>query len=120
MKRNQPAVVLRFGGLGLGLGLMILGNVLAQEAETEAKQEPPPKPSAATQQSLAIQANMLSRIFGTPVTVDGAIPRAIKSGKPFQMINPFAPKEYGDGFDNITVDKDGRKATGISLFNIKF
>lgn len=30
---------------------------------------------------------------------DGVIPRAIRSRNPLQMINPFAPAEYGGGQD---------------------
>ena len=120
MKKIPLSSKLRWCCLMLGAGLMGATVCPGQEATADTKQAPPPKPPAAAQQSLTFQADMLSRIFGTPVTVDGAIPRAIKSGQPLQMINPFAPKEYGDGYDNITVDKDKQKATGFSLFNLKF
>lgn len=32
---------------------------------------------------------------------DGVIPRAVRSGNPLQMINPFAPAEYGGGHDVV-------------------
>src|SRR5262245_36874451 len=126
MKRLCQAAKLRVGPVLLGawLGCLALGSAQQAgtntEANADAKQDPPRKASAAAQQSLAFQADMHSRLFSTPVTVDGAIPRAVKAGNPLQMINPFAPMEYGDGYDNVTLDQDRKKATGISLFNLKF
>jgi hypothetical protein len=54
---------------------------------------------------------------------DGAIQKAVRSGAPLQMLNPFAPKEYGNGAecvyydenDNFQKTKDA-KPKGIRLF----
>ena len=53
---------------------------------------------------------------------DGVVPRAIRSGSPLQMINPFAPASYGSGADTVrheTNDPYGR-AQGIKLVSIEF
>lgn len=53
--------------------------------------------------------------------VTGVIPRAIRSGFPLQMLNPFAPAKYGTAEQNVVLDPDvpGR-ADGIKLFSITF
>jgi len=59
--------------------------------------------------------------------VDGAVQKAVRSGNPLQMVNPFAPQEYGDGsecvyndgeHDSIGNQNRGRegKPKGIRLF----
>ncbi len=54
--------------------------------------------------------------------VDGSIPRAIRSGHPFQMINPLAPAEYGDGRDMVRREADDpyQRPQGLKLFVVEF
>lgn len=53
--------------------------------------------------------------------VAGVIPRAIRGGRPLQMLNPFAPAKYGTAEENVVLDPDvpGR-ANGIKLFSFTF
>jgi hypothetical protein len=53
--------------------------------------------------------------------VTGVIPRAIRSGNPLQMLNPFAPAKYGTAEENAVLDPDvpGR-GDGIKLFSVSF
>jgi hypothetical protein len=37
----------------------------------------------------------------------GVVPRAIRSGNPLQLINPFAPAKYGNG-SNMTTQSTGQ------------
>ena len=37
----------------------------------------------------------------------GVVPRAIRSGNPLQLINPFAPAKYGNG-SNMTTEATGQ------------
>lgn len=53
---------------------------------------------------------------------DGVVPRAIRSGNPLQMLNPFAPAEYGGGHDVVRHD-DGdpyQNPRGIKLVAFTF
>ena len=53
---------------------------------------------------------------------DGVIPRAVRSGSPLQMINPFAPASYGGGQEvanHAPADPYG-KPQGIKLATIDF
>jgi hypothetical protein len=57
----------------------------------------------------------------TPAT-DGVIPRAVRSGSPLQMINPFAPAEYGNGQDTVRREPTDPYARpqGIKLVALEF
>ena len=54
------------------------------------------------------------------VTYSGAVVKTVRSKKPLQMINPFAPARYGDGSENLAVDPVTGKARGVTLFSISF
>jgi hypothetical protein len=75
---------------------------------------------ANAQPSLAFQATMLQRLFGVNATVEGALPQTLKADNPLQMINPFAPMEYGNGYDTVVLDPQRKKASGLSIISIKF
>jgi hypothetical protein len=54
-------------------------------------------------------------------TVDGVIPRAIRNGSPWQMLNPRAPRRYGTSQEAVTYDQDDPyKWRGIKFFEIRF
>lgn len=54
--------------------------------------------------------------------VDGSVTRAARSGNPLQMVNPFAPKEYGDGTDVTRHEPDDpyQRPEGLKLFAVEF
>lgn len=51
--------------------------------------------------------------------VGGALPALFRSSEPLQMINPFAPKEYGDGTQYISTNLITGHAEGVTLLSIK-
>lgn len=53
-------------------------------------------------------------------TVEGSIPKAVRSGQPLQMINPLAPARFGDGRDAVTRDPKNNKPKGFKLFTFNF
>lgn len=64
-----------------------------------------------------------------PAGIEGAIPRAIRSGNPLQMINPFAPREYGTGEALVYFEQEDpffrpplkqARPVGITLFSVTF
>lgn len=57
----------------------------------------------------------------TPPT-GGAIPRAVRSGNPLQLLNPLAPAEYGSGHDVVRHDDDDpyQRPRGIKLVTFQF
>jgi hypothetical protein len=51
------------------------------------------------------------------VVVGGAVPKLIRTDRPLQQINPFAPAAYGDGTDVLARDPLSGEARGVTLFS---
>lgn len=71
------------------------------------------------------QTDMVTRVFGINVAVDGVIPRALRIEQPLQLINPLAPPEYGIGAEILSINNPPssnptRKVEGISFFTFRF
>lgn len=50
----------------------------------------------------------------------GLIPSLSSRRNPLQMVNPFAPPEYGDGFRNVSFDPRSGRSEGISVFAVHY
>jgi hypothetical protein len=56
-----------------------------------------------------------------PYDISGVVAQAFNMKKPLQLVNPLAPKKYGDGHDNVTWDPDNpEKPKGIIIFGIQW
>jgi hypothetical protein len=64
-----------------------------------------------------------------PPGIDGAVARAVHSGAPFEMISPFAPREYGGGPALVYYEESdpfqkpphkNARAVGFKLFAFQF
>lgn len=58
-----------------------------------------------------------------PATFDinGVVAQAFGMKKPLQLVNPLAPKKYGDGREDVTWDPDNpEKPKGIIVFGIQW
>ena len=66
--------------------------------------------------------NSGNTIYARPAQVDGAAVRAVRSGNPLQMINPFAPASYGDGHDVTRREPSDpyQRPEGIKLVTVEF
>jgi hypothetical protein len=54
------------------------------------------------------------------VTLSGSLVEAVKVENPLQLINPWAPREYGESQDNATFSLITSQVTGWKLFAIEF
>ena len=53
--------------------------------------------------------------------ITGVLARAVRGGNPLQLLNPFAPAEYGTAEENVVAHPGvPGKADGIDLFRISF
>ena len=53
--------------------------------------------------------------------VSGVIPRAVRGGNPLQMLNPFAPVNYGTARESISINPDvPGQVNGINFVSILF
>jgi hypothetical protein len=64
--------------------------------------------------------NTSSRVLERDFKVDGLLPRMARSKQPWQFLNPFAPPEYGTGFENLSVHPITHRDEGISFLTIHF
>jgi hypothetical protein len=101
--------------------IVVAADVRAQERPTDIREEPLPE-STEEQLETAVQRQsaLLNRLFGVDMQTTGAIPMALKARNPLHLINPLAPAEYGNGFDNTTIDLQSGQAEGISIFGVRF
>ncbi|HOK76144.1 MAG TPA: hypothetical protein PLW35_00310 [Verrucomicrobiota bacterium] len=49
----------------------------------------------------------------------GALPAFFRSPQPLQMINPLAPREYGDGTQHLSTNLLTGEAEGVTLLSIR-
>jgi hypothetical protein len=54
------------------------------------------------------------------VTLSGSVVEAVKMPNPLQLVNPWAPREYGESQDNATFNVINNQVTGWKLFSIEF
>lgn len=103
-------------------GMAAVAGAMAQSspASTQLDQPVTPQTIQRAAQSVVFQTEMVQKVFGLNVTLGGPMTRAVREGKPWQLVNPWAPTEYGDGFNNVTIDPETGRANGINLFEIRF
>ena len=80
--------------------------------------------AAVTRRLRRIEANSRSITTTVPqgTRIDGSVARTVRSQNALQMINPFAPKEYGDGTDVTFHEPDDafQRPEGLRLFAVEF
>ena len=53
--------------------------------------------------------------------VEGIVAQIFNVKKPWQLVNPLAPKEYGDGRKNVSYsEKDPGKPKGFIVFALEW
>jgi len=54
------------------------------------------------------------------VIYSGSLVTAIKGGNPLQLLNPFAPAQYGSAEDGVTRSAITGKVDGLKVFGVRF
>jgi hypothetical protein len=103
---------------------MKLVSVLALMALTAAAQPPPSDhPSQVAEPVTSVDLTKSGGVVARRTSAErtsGALAQAARAKNPLQLINPRAPKTYGDGWDNVSVDLITGQAQGIKLFTFGF
>ncbi|HEX5219488.1 MAG TPA: hypothetical protein VFZ59_07960 [Verrucomicrobiae bacterium] len=60
------------------------------------------------------------RIVGERVVYSGISVQLLRAPNPLQLINPWAPEEYGPSDQNLAIDPVTKRAAGLRLFAISF
>ena len=121
----------------LALAGLIVANVNSQSTEenttpieskpADALQLDPTVTEKQIEAMFRYQTDLVSRVFGVDVGVDGIVPRMWRSEHPLQLINPLAPPEYGIGAEILSINPRpdhpaviNRKVEGFSFFTFRF
>ena len=78
-----------------------------------------PPPASGTELRTKVPAPVPPPAAREPRT-SGAIPKAVRTPNPLKLIDPRAPREMGDGYDNVSRDPVTGRAEGIRLFTVTF
>ncbi|MGC8990041.1 MAG: hypothetical protein ACP5MD_07965 [Verrucomicrobiia bacterium] len=98
-------------GTALGQQTDIMGSVMGTSTNkpTDSTLERPITPSTLTP----------PEPLGLRKRLGGALPALFRSPEPLQMINPLAPREYGDGTQHLSTNLVTGEAEGVTLLSIK-
>ena len=75
---------------------------------------PPPKTPLLYQSSQPLKTRRWN------FTYNGVLPQIRKASNPLQLINPFAPMSYGDGYANVTREPYRQRIDGWVLLRIGY
>ena len=77
---------------------------------------PAPKPPPVT----VYQTNLPPKLRRWNITYSGVLPQIQRTSHPLQLINPFAPMSYGNGYANVTRDFYRQRIDGLALLTIGY
>jgi hypothetical protein len=69
---------------------------------------------------LAAQESQPNVIARGNVSCSGIAVEAVKTGRPLQLINPFAPPKYAPPEDNVLRDGITKRVLGLKIFSFNF
>ena len=69
---------------------------------------------------IVVRNDEVSRVSSGHVTYSGIAVAVVRAENPAQLLNPFAPDEYGRAEDNVVREPITGKATGLKIFSIAF
>jgi hypothetical protein len=95
-------------------------TAVAVRHETDPLQDLPQVQLDRAERLIYFQTNLLSRMFGVDMHYTGVLPQLRRTDRPLQLLNPFAPSDFGDGMDPVVLNPAIRRAEGIVIFAIRF
>ena len=69
---------------------------------------------------ICFQNRTLRTVLGVHVEYTGVLPELKRAEHPWQLLNPFAPASYGDGYNTLSFSPATGPAPGFILFAIRF
>jgi hypothetical protein len=102
----------------LGSSLTAMQGADPQEADL--LKQIPDVPLDRVERFIYFQTSTLNKAFGIGVNYTGVLPQLRRADNPLQLINPFAPARYGNGYDNVSINPLTGRPEGIALFAIRF
>ncbi len=102
------------------IAIMVLG---ASAAQAQSKEQATSRFGTVTpgRAESRTTTNIVYRSVRNPtITYGGAVGQALKTRRPLQLINPFAPASYGSAMGNTSHDPLTGQADGLKIFSIGF
>jgi len=110
---------------------------LAQSPPGQPKPPAPPAESASDRQAdllkdlsdlptdeverlISFQSRTLRTVLGVNLEYTGVLPELNRVDHPWQLLNPFAPASYGNGYDTLGFGFRTEHAPGFIVFAIRF
>jgi hypothetical protein len=106
--------------LMIAASLMVAGRAAAQDKGGNVDVQVSPAVVKRVDDYMMYQTSLPGRIYGINLKYQGLIPMAAKVPNPLQLINPLAPREYGDGYQNVIFDPATKRQEGLKVFEIRF
>ena len=99
------------------MALLLFAGALTAAAQTS-----PAKKPADISDPAAVRTEFRARAAGTTANrpVSGALVQAVRVRNPLKLIDPRAPRELGNGYDNLAGAPAPGRTEGIKLFAINF
>ena len=69
---------------------------------------------------IVVKPESANSIAGRKVVYSGVAVQIAKTKNPLQLLNPFAPPEYGSGHENLDRDIITGKPTGFKIISVSF
>ena len=99
---------------------MLAGAVLGQPPQADEKAITPPVPRRTGTTNSVPVAKVPDKITLGNVKLEGVAVQVIKAPNPLQLINPFAPPEYGSGYRNVVYGSMPGKVIGVKVLAVTF
>jgi hypothetical protein len=107
--------------------LILFAALLALRTVAQPTNVPAPTPTlsfqaqaAARQSPATLKEVKPNEIVSGKVTYSGITIEAIKTGRPFQLLNPVAPAQYGSPEDNLVRNPINNRIVGLKFFAVRF
>lgn len=99
-----------------------IASLLFVGALTAAAQTSPANKPADISDPTTVRTEFRTRVAGTSANrpVSGALVQAVRVRNPLKLIDPRAPRELGNGYDNLAGAPATGRVEGIKLFAISF
>ncbi len=99
---------------------ILLLSVLSAVAQNTPVERAPVKTAAIVAPKMELRLNRPSKAALPGVKLASPLVEAMREGSVWQVINPFAPARFGDGWANVSFDPVNGRAQGIGLVTIRF
>ena len=100
--------------------LILAGSTAAQDRGGNVDVQVSPAVVKRVDDYMIFQTSLPGRIYGINLRYQGLIPMATRVKNPLQLINPLAPREYGDGYENLILDPASKRQEGVKVIEIRF